>query len=359
MLLAVAIVGITDRSALGPIGAWSIIRDALPLRATTTLERGLATDQIELRRLAEAENRSRVVVMGSSRANAAFSAEWVSEEGLDRLVFAKLAHGGVGPFELRVMAEEVLAVEPDVVVFVLSEFETHHPFSIVPYGLPFRWSAIVDLAVNIEGRFFVQNRTRILRMIAARVSRIYRFREVIRKGLVADTVRFEVDAPRLSSEPRQAGIWARRDWRHSAVSSSGAATERLFSAARTLLPNIPPVALRVQARQITAIQRGPDTHLQEALLWSTFERFREHGVEVIVIEAPLHPVALDFVVFEARWDFRRFLGRAEERLGTRTVFLEESGPFGPEAFNDLTHLNGAAGKRLTRRIAEEALLAVE
>lgn len=357
---ALALVIMADRVALGRGGPWEVLREGLPFGSSTALERGLATDQVELQRLSDAKLAGpRAIVLGSSRANAAFNRAWVPQEVQDRLVIAKLAHGGVGPFELRVMVEEVLSSDPAIVIFFLSEFDTHHPFSIAPSGPTFHWPAVRDLARLIEGRFFVQQRTRFLRLIAARWSRTYRFRGVLRRGLLAESWQFHLDEPRLS-QVRTAGVdWVGRDRRESRVSLPAPERERFFAAARDALPDLPDRGLRAQMGQITTIELGPDVAIQMGLLWATFERLRGSGVEVIMVEAPVHPVAEAFVDPSAREDFQQFAKQAEKRLGIHLIPLQDSGPFGPEDYSDLTHLAGHAGKRLTRRTVELVVRVLE
>jgi hypothetical protein len=358
--LAVALVALVDWLALAPPGPWERIRDSIPLGASTSLERGLATDQAELARWAgDAKHERRIVVMGSSRANAGFREDWVPEELRDDLTFVKLAHGGVGPFELRVMTEEVLPYRPAAAIFFLSEFDTHYPFSIMPFGLPFRAPAVLDLARHIEGRFFLQHRTRFLRMLAARVSRVYRFREVLQRGWLGEPLRFKLGDPRLGSPPIGAGEWVRRDWRDSTSPAAPTGSEELFNRARAALPDLPERGLHAQVRQIMLIEPGPDLALQENLLWSAFERLRKAGAKVIVVEAPVHPVAGAFVRTEARRNFDEFAKAAKRELGVHVVSLQESGPYRPEDFGDLTHLRGEAGRRLTGHVIREVQRVLE
>jgi len=130
-ILAVAAVFAVDVGILGSSGPWPKLQQRISRRHP--LEWGITQDRLEIRRLADAPPTvSRAVIVGSSRANAGFQRRTIDPSTSQKIVFAKIAHAFVGPFEIRSLVEEILAVGVDVVVLVLSEFDVNRPARITP-----------------------------------------------------------------------------------------------------------------------------------------------------------------------------------------------------------------------------------
>ena len=83
------------------------------------------------------------------------------------------------------------------------------------------------------------------------------------------------------------------------------------------------------------------------LLRRAVQRLRVAGAEVIIVEAPLSPLAAKYYDPTIRDDFVAFAHGLERESGVRFVPLDLSATYPEEDFKDLMHLKPAGARELT------------
>jgi hypothetical protein len=265
------------------------------------------------------------------------------------VAFVKLTHPRFEAFVIRALAGELLAMRPRAVVFLWSELDTNRPLRLepVPGSSAASLAAVWDLLRWTGPRFAVENRTTLYRLVASSVLDGYRYRKALADAGLADTRSFALDArlkparafPRIFGEIALQGaqpVPVSREERERIVESFGPEADRRF------------VDLSIDfAAEITA---GPHAELKRAFITRTVELLRADGVEVIVIEGPLHPRAAELYDVRLRDDFLVFMQRLTREHGVRFTRLEALPPFEARDFEDLLHVAPSGTLKLTGAI---------
>jgi len=351
--LTLAVVLAMDSGFLGSSGPWQTLYDRSREHA---LERGVARDRMELRHLSEAPpTLPRVIVIGSSRANAGFRPDSVDPETRERYAFAKIAHAFVAPFEIRSAVEDMLAVDADVVVVVLSEFDVNRPVLITPQAGFASLSAIRDLSAELGLQLSFHHRRLLYRLTMARILNGYRYRGVLHRAFVDELRRFPLDERFPVDRVPAIPPFVVDDGKPTPLTR-----DELRDLAARLAEALPHARNRGMAgfgnvRQIT---RGDHARIQRGLIRRAVQRLRAAGKVVIIIEAPLHPVAAELYDTTIREDFLSFAFRVVEDFGVHFVPLDSVDPFRAEEFSDLTHL-GTGRTRFSRMIVDAVAKATD
>ena len=345
-LIAVAMVLIADSWVLGVHGPWKTVVDRMEHGGPLA---GIVYDRLALRWVLERKDHQvGAFVIGSSRALHGFKSVHMGPETRKQMVLQKIAHPSVGPFEIRSMADEVLDVEPDAVVIIASEFDTHRPIWIVPKMTFGSFSAIRDFALETGARFSFNFRNNLYRLGMVAALNSYRYRDVLGASHFDRISTFELDErfPQKST-PRASSI----NFGKEPDPQRTKARHQLY---RKMLPQFPEdsARYRTELAQIFSIRRGSHPKIQENLIERAIRRFRAAGTEVILAEAPLHPLSSQIYDTSIRQDFLDFAKRMETDHGTHFIPLESSGPFPAEDFLDLTHLKGDGSKRFSTKIIQ-------
>jgi hypothetical protein len=330
-----------DTIILGQRGPWSTLEKLMPPAAS--LELGITKDRQELRRLNDAApSQKRVLVVGSSRANAGFQPDLLDSEIRRRAQFGKVAHAYIAPFEISSLVDEAIAAGTDVVVIVLSEFDVNRPVFIVAPASFGSFTAVWDLARLAGPAFANENRGLLFQLSAVCTLNGYRYRHVLQRAFADEWLGFELVKrfPRTAAAPRP-------DQVEGGVPTPLTQQERKAIFAR--LDEVFPGAPRWSFHQVRSITRGPHSDLQRALIRRTVTRLRAAGVATVIVEAPIHPLAVALYDTSIRSDFLAFVAQLMSQFGVGFVSLENSGPYAPGDFRDLTHLGSGAAK-LTRAI---------
>jgi len=288
-----------------------------------------------------AEGVPRVFLVGSSQADSAFAPPAARPVDGPPLAFAKLAHAGIGPFEIRSLVDEVLAYRPAAVVLLLSEFDTHRPLYLRPGASFGSLSAVVDLVIEAGAPFAVAQRNALYRLTVAGLLNGYRYRDVLGRAGLDRLRRFELDVrlpgrPAPESDAVLAGA--------PSTLLSPAEVDRLLGQVAAL-PRLRSVA---EANQIHSITRGEHARVQMGLLRRAVRILRAAGTQVVVVEGPLHPAATALYDTSIRSDFLAFARSLAAEEGVCFVPLEATEPFGPGDFWDLTHVHPAGAQRITQ-----------
>ncbi len=338
-VLAVAIVWVVDWGMFHWRGMWEALS---PSVQDHPFERGIVRDRLSILRLQDAPvGRPRVIVAGSSRARGAFQPTILPPSERGRVAVGVLAHGGIGPFEIRSAVPNMLSARPDAVVLVISEFEITRPLDPRPSFHFGSWSAIGELILAQGIQTTIRDRTNLFRMAAGCALTLYRTRRVFQRIFVDDLRRFSLDErfANQESKPKQEKL--------DPSLSSPAAKQALKR-----LAEIFGHGMRFNLSQVLTIQRGDHLRVNKDLVRSTVRSLAEAGVKVLIVEAPNHPEAVNFHDPTLRDDFLELARDLKRELGMRFIPVESSGPFESDDFYDMTHLDGRTDgtARLTRRI---------
>jgi hypothetical protein len=102
---------------------------------------------------------------------------------------------------------------------------------------------------------------------------------------------------------------------------------------------------------LSEVGGGPHVAVQMALLRGAVTRLRDAGVEVVIVEGPLHPAATQLYDASLRRSFLAFAETLREQ-GVHFVPLESLPPFEAGDFSDLLHTSFTGAARLTRGIVD-------
>jgi hypothetical protein len=286
----------------------------------------------------------RVFIMGTSRARRGHRMVQ-SKAALPDVRIARVAHPMMDLFTIRTLTREVIGAGADGVVFMISEFDTHRPFRFDP--IPARSgaspSAFLEIVSDVGVGFGWQNRVSLYRLSVARMLNGYRFRESLVRAGLNSLRRFELDDRLQRSGMERA--------RERGATALGSAVVEPFDASTriNLQVQVRPELHRHfgQAPWIAEIQRGEHARVQMNVLRRTVEELLMAGVWVVIVEAPLHPVAEILKDPGARGEFVELARDLEGYQGVRFVALSEMPPFESRNFLDLLHVDLVGGRRLT------------
>jgi len=352
-LLAAVLVLAVDRSVLGNAGLWSAIARRLELapKRLVRVESGIARDRLDLARLDRSEQgEKRVIVMGNSRARDGLQFGAVP----DSMLLAELLHAPISPLELRLFAREAVRHRADLLVMMLSEFDTHRPIRIVPRAgfADLRATGAIALAAA-TGRpgwspaFLLEKRVGLERLALAAAFDAYRYRDVLDRAWLDERLGFRPDEdgrlPALVSHELE------EDEPAAAIPDLEAVRERFGPQSRSFPDSYVPL--------LRGIRIGAYARANEDLVESAVAILRAAGCEVLLVEGPLHPVAYELYDHSGtRAEFLDFVHALAQRQGVHFLALEESGPFPASDFADPMHLARRRGQVLgalvLRRIEE-------
>ena len=295
----------------------------------------------------------RVAILGSSRADWAFDPE-AAQTVLPEGHFAQVAYAFVGPFEMRALAEDLIAAGVDVAVLLASEFDTHRPVHVdpVPGTGAGSLSALAPLLREAGARFAWEQRVFLYRMSLSWLFDAYRFREVLRIGALSPLRSFELDPGRHGS--RAAPLVA-----HAVAGSARfEATPEARAAALAAIPEHRRGVVEFQVEMLGDVSYGPHVGVQEALLRSAVAKLREAGVGVLLVEGPLHPKALPLIAPGMRKEFLALAQDLARQPGVRFLPREALPRFAERDFYDLLHLARWGAARFTTRVVRQVQIAL-
>jgi len=340
-LLALALLLVIDQLAFDATGTWAALSARDPF--------GVATPRLAMQQiLREPPGKPRVLAVGPSRMFEGFSRQ-IARRRLPGVAFAKLTHPRFEAFVIRALVGDLLALRPHAVVFLWSELDTNRPLRLepVPGSSAASLATVWDLLRWTDLRFAIANRTTLYRLVASSALDGYRYRTALADAGLRDTENFTLDArlkpprafPRIFGEIAMQGAEpapVSHEERERIIESFGPEADRRF------------VDLSIDfAAEITA---GEHAKLKRAFIERTVELLRAAGVEVIVVEGPLHPLAAELYDVHLREDFLAFMQRLSREYGLRFTPLEDLPQFEPKDFKDLLHVRANGTLKLTRAI---------
>lgn len=337
--LALVLVLLVDATLFDRFAPWAWLRARMA--DDKHMELGVANDRMGLRDAAERPPRQRLVaVLGSSRAERGLRRAFLAQGELRRAAFLRLCHAGIGPYQMRALAAEVAETRPDVVVLLLSEFDTHRPPRLQTNLATGDLRAVADLARLAGAGFTLEHRDAFLGLALASLLDAYRYRDMWAAAGLSRWRNFLPDH-----------VVRRQDLSEAPPVFDGEqplplnVPEALETLAQ-LLPDVSEQTRRAELLQLRSVARGPHVELHTRLIERTVDVFREAGAQVLIVEGPLHPVVQRIARPEPIEEFRAFARRLEQRDGVEVLWLAQSGPFPASAFGDLTHLDDLGTARL-------------
>ncbi len=349
-ILALVALVAADRLVLGEGGPWAAIRQRID--KSHRFERGIVADRLAIQRLRSAPpRRRRAFVVGSSQARIGFHMKGLAEPSPGAVVFGKIAHGGFNTFAMRSMVSDVLDVGPDAVVLFLSPLDLNSRLQILPQAGFASFSAILDLTRETGVAFAFRHRRIFYRLLAANLLNSYRYRQVLDRAFAGRLRRagFERSAP---SDRLMVKGGTRKPL-------SRDRKEQLISQLVARFPNRDPALVKYSFHRIYNITRGEHCAIQQGLVRRTVRGLTQAGVEVVIVEAPLHPLAAEIYDLTIRDEYLDFAATLEQDFGAHVVPLESSGPFEAEDFSDPVHVRPSGAVKLTRATLRAVYQALE
>jgi hypothetical protein len=346
LLAGLVVLIATDRLVMRSSEPWSWAHQRLS--HDRTMDYWISLAQMRRWRFArERDDRTRVVALGSSRAAAAFVPDKVSISETEWVHATTLGRPGIDPFVLRSMVDGVVALDPDVVVLYISEFDTHRAMFLIPRSTDPDLPSLVELLRYTSPDYCWDERHKLLQILAGGILETYHHRDVLLAAGLGSFSEFEMgarglDGPAPPAPARRFGSHRFADWHSTSFAERVAEIEA--SHGREI-----PLA---EFGQLYEMLRGEQVRAQESMIESAIERFGGAGVQVLIFETPLNPLGAALSQAGLRDDFLAFARRMERTHDSWFIPLERSGPFGPEQFADLTHLNFEAAVRTTRLVLE-------
>ncbi|MCB9898520.1 MAG: hypothetical protein H6825_10990 [Planctomycetes bacterium] len=350
-LVALVLVLLFDKLVFGIHGPWERIAAMLPQESTAALELGLARDRLEQRAAAEApHDEPRVVLVGTSRTDAAFQPDTIPQELWPPIRFYEQTHARVFPHELRSMIDEVIGYEPDLVVTLLSEFELTVPLRLVPQATGGSFSALFELMRLTGPEFSFEHRLEFLRMAACGGLDGYRYRDVVGKAGLTALRRF----PSTHLHATEGMVWPEVPTDTRPMPMDPAAEQEALDALYAFYAG-KEFAVRVEFQQIRSMRPGMHADINMAIMERNFELLREAGAEVLVIEGVDNPRTYALYDYAAcRPIFLDFMQRMQREHGVRFIPREELPPLDEIDFRDLTHSGKLGAQKYTAVIMHEA-----
>jgi hypothetical protein len=343
-LAAAVLVFVADRTLFAHAGLWRWLEERLELvpRRLVRVELGIAGDRLALARLdAAAPEVERVLVMGNSRAHDGFQFEDVPA----RFALGEFTHAPISPLELRLFAREAAAHRADLLIVMLSEFDTHHPVRVVPRAGFADLRATTALAfAALAGRspwsprFLLDKRVGLERLALAAVFDAYRYRDALDRAWLDAQLGFDADAGRLPLLVKHELEEA--DEAPGEIPDLEAARALFGPAFEGRFPDSYIPLLR-------GIRSGPYIAANEGLVEDAVAILRAAGCEVLIVEGPLHPASYQLYDHAAtRAEFLAFARRMEREHRVHLLLLEDSGPYPEGDFADPLHLSKRRGQQL-------------
>ena len=345
---SVLLVLVVDATFFGSLIDWFRLEEVI--ESPAYVEMGVARTHGRLAELRDIEppesERPRVFLLGSSRAARGIHERSFPAILRDNITFVDLSCPGMRPYEMRSLIDDIRPHDPDLVIMLLSEFDTHGRLLNLAILAPGSAGTVGELIDSAGSDFMLDRREALLRLGLASQFEAYRFRKVVGAAGLTKLRVFETPAKKRSETMRATGALL------SGVSAVKYNRQEMLARTKALFPEVSERTLLTQAVQINTVCRGDHQVAQEHLIRRACEELREMGSDVLILEGPLHPLAEELCDLRTREDFRDFVGELERDFGAHSMMLEDSAAFTPDQFSDPTHLGGSGIKPYTASVAK-------
>jgi hypothetical protein len=343
-VLALALIVAVESFAFDRPALWQAVSAAIP-EGRRDMYGGTALDELAAARLAADERGGPTVAfLSSSRGQCAWPLEELPADQRPPWQMALMTHPGIRPLHMLLQADRLARLQPDVVVLMLSEFDTHRALALVPHVLGDSPSAVLALASLLDPAVVWEHRQTLARFALASVLPSYRFRRVF--GL-AGLDRYRSFGRRAGQG--QGGGWPEAIPVSQPLSLTRHQLDRVTRAVRDSMPavDVESDRFRNQLGTMQAITRGPHAQVQMEIVRQTVERLVDAGIDVLLVEGPVAALPAELYDPMARYEYRSLAEQLAAAPSVHLLTSDESGPFALEAFRDLFHLDDEGAARMT------------
>lgn len=281
--------------------------------------------EARLRLASNGDERSNIVLMGSSQAREDFDVEYLNQRFQSRNQFINLGVSGQGsPIEMYMLTPRVIDAKPGLVIYMPFIGSLYYPYAFGNFAVYFDPN-ILPLMNTIYGWPELLDHSKAIAWgYLGRASILIRYRTSIQHMLSDAVVRWITDAP-----PKAARTFAYHKRK-------------------------PESHFRKMIEKYRSRPRYHD-HRYRALNEAAFHKMamtlEEQGIPLLVVEGPVHPVIRRFYDPALDDQFREFMTSAADTHGFTYLPASELPRFGDDNFNDITHLNAGGRARLTDFLA--------
>lgn len=267
-----------------------------------------------------------VVLMGSSQTREDFDIDLLTKRFRGRVNFVNLGFSGNGnPIEMYMLTPSVIALEPDLVVYMPFIGSLFRPYQYSTFDMYFHPNILPLIHSNYGWRELAERSDAITVGLLRNASVLFRYRNSY-QYLVDDVIRrWVTNAPRKLS---QMHAYSQR--------KPNSHFERMIAIHKN----------RPRYRE----------HRYRALYESSFHRmmqsFNAEKIPVLVIDGPTHPLIRHFYDPTLDTVYDEFFSSTSEVYGFRYLRTEELPEFGDSDFNDFTHLNASGRNRFNAYFAD-------
>jgi hypothetical protein len=278
-----------------------------------------------------------VVLLGPGRALDADTL--ASSLGQDRRI-VDLTHIGMQPFELLAMVDDVLDLNPALVVVEFCCFDTHRPLRLGHQTAPGSGRAVRVLERLLDDRTRDEQADLLQGLATGRLLHFFRWRQLRDATTEAapDTV--------PPGDLRTVVVFA------DAISPDLGAEPRDVPSVEP--PDMDPQRLAAQSAACASITRGPHAPVQAELLMEAVAALRAAEIPVLLVEAPLHPATRPMFDRPIRVQLVEALAPLVVEHGAVMLTEQQTGPYGSTDFDDLLSLGEAGRRRLVDGLARTA-----
>ena len=294
------------------------------------------------------------IAIGASRIMFALNAAAIAQLRDNGYPFSVLAHPGLTPYTMRALAADIVSAKPSLVVFGLSELDTHSGLRLQPSTAGKPRHAFFDLLFNSSPGFIVEHRTKFLRLALAATLNSYRLRILIDYILPKPLTSFHRGkrfplpySQRLMASQKESihgSIW---EIQWTSLMETVEELEERF-------PGRLPIRQRPYFKLVRTLSRGEHVKLAKALIRNTIEHLHNAGVPIAIIELPIYPIGRKLYDPELRTEFLHFALELVDSFGVRFVPLEAQAEFNDGDFTDMTHVNPKGAKKIVTTVLQVA-----
>ena len=343
-LLAAVLVLLVDRLTFEDVSVWRFLLERIP--TGDTMEHGVADDRVTLGELAESPpERPLVMFVGNSRVNSGLRLPAFRKDARLRAgTMTKTAHGGVRPYEFASLLEESRAFHPDVVVTILTEFETHRSLQLLTHMGQASGQAYRDYMGLLGPQILFRERSGVLALGLGTLLDGYRYRRQVGSAGLDELRRFERETGGLGGVGPQAS-------EEPIVLAGEPPLEvdmgRVLKNAREELPHVTPSTLRNQILQCLDVAPGPQAQVQMTLIERALRRLVADGADILIVEAPIHPIGRSLYRQQARDESHAWVASLAEDPHIHWLRVEDTGSYEAQDWSDLTHVHDEGALRLS------------
>ncbi len=306
---------------------------------------GVIRDEVALRR----SRPGNTIVIGASRVQPAFYPKNSQIIKKSKTRFTVLAHPGLGAYSMQALAPRIVDAEPGLVIFGLSELDTHSALRLEPCVAGEPSHAFASVLFSSPLHFLAEQRNALLRLGLAAGVHTYRHRLITERLLFSRGLRFKRDQRlRPRAYLRQLRASDRGELRGPHYEVAAADLHEIVQDLTERFPGRYRLTNRPYFRLVRNLSDGDNAVIKTALVRAAIQHVAESDVPVAIVELPIYALGRRLYDPRLRREFHRVVGSMVDQYGLRFVPLEEQPTYEDGDFIDMTHTNHKGGLKLLR-----------